>query len=90
LTQAFVTMLRQRSGQNFETWIEAVEASQIPQMRRFARGLLRDRVAVVAALTQSYSNGQTEAQVNKLKLVKRQMFGRAKLPMLRQRLLHAV
>ena len=90
LTQAFVTMARQRTGQDFQAWIEAVEASQIPQLRRFARGLLRDRAAVVAALTLSHSNGQTEAQVNKLKLVKRQMYGRAKLPLLRQRLLHAV
>lgn len=90
LTQAFVTMLRRRQGQDFQTWVEAVEASPIPELRRFARGLLRDKAAVVAALTQSYSNGPTEAQVHKLKLVKRQMYGRAKLPLLRQRLLHAV
>jgi hypothetical protein len=52
--------------------------------------LLRDKEAVVAGLTLSYSNGPVEAQVQKLKLVKRSMFGRAKLPLLRQRLLHAV
>jgi transposase len=51
--------------------------------------LLKDKDAVVAGLTLSYSNGQTEAQVHKLKLVKRSMFGRAKLPLLRQRLLYA-
>ena len=90
LTQAFVTMLRRRQGQNLQAWVEAVEASPIPELRRFARGLLRDKAAVVAALTQNYSNGPTEAQVHKLKLVKRQMYGRAKLPLLRQRLLHAV
>lgn len=89
LTQAFVTMTREHTGQDFQDWMEAVEVSQVPQLRRFARGLLRDR-AVVAALTLSLSNGQTEAQVNKLKLVKRQMYERAKLPLLRQRLLHAV
>lgn len=49
-----------------------------------------DRLTLQVALTLSHSNGQTEAQVNKLKLVKRQMYGRAKLPLLRQRLLHAV
>jgi hypothetical protein len=85
-----VTMLRRRQGQDLQAWVEAVEASAIPELRRFARGLLRDKAAVGAALTQNYSNGPTEAQVHKLKLVKRQMYGRAKLPLLRQRLLHAV
>jgi transposase len=89
LTQQFMSMLRLRRGQEFETWLSAVEASQIPELRRFAQGLLKDKSAVVAGLTLSYSNGPVEAQVQKLKLVKRSMFGRAKLPLLRQRLLHA-
>ena len=89
LTQQFMTMLRRRRGQEFETWLSAVEASHIPQLCRFARSLLKDKDAVVAGLTLSYSNGPVEAQVHKLKLVKRSMFGRAKLPLLRQRLLHA-
>jgi transposase len=89
LTQQFMSMLRLRRGQQFETWLAAVEASQIPELRRFAQGLLKDKSAVVAGLTLSYSNGPVEAQVHKLKLVKRSMFGRAKLPLLRQRLLHA-
>jgi transposase len=88
LTQQFMRMLRLRRGQEFERWLSAVEASQIPELRRFAKGLLRDKSAVVAGLTLSYSNGPVEAQVQKLKLVKRSMFGRAKLPLLRQRLLH--
>ena len=89
LTQQFMSMLRLRRGQDFETWLSAVEASSIPELRRFAQGLLKDKDAVVAGLTLSYSNGPVEAQVHKLKLVKRSMFGRAKLPLLRQRLLHA-
>jgi len=89
LTQQFMSMLRLRRGQQLETWLAAVEASQIPELRRFAQGLLKDKSAVVAGLTLSYSNGPVEAQVHKLKLVKRSMFGRAKLPLLRQRLLHA-
>src|SRR6266481_4585402 len=89
LTQQFMSMLRLRRGQEFEMWLSAVEASQIPELRRFAQGLLKDKSAVVAGLTLSYSNGPVEAQVQKLKLVKRSMFGRAKLPLLRQRLLHA-
>src|SRR6266700_5558567 len=89
LTQQFMSMLRLRRGQEFERWLSAVEASQIPELRRFAQGLFKDKSAVVAGLTLSYSNGPVEAQVQKLKLVKRSMFGRAKLPLLRQRLLHA-
>jgi transposase len=89
LTQHFMNMLRQRRGQEFESWVSAVEASHLPELRRFAHSLLRDKEAVVAGLTLSYSNGPVEAQVQKLKLVKRSMFGRAKLPLLRHRLLHA-
>ena len=84
-----MTILRQRRGQEFEAWLSAVEASHIAELRRFAHGLCKDKDAVVAGLTLSYSNGPVEAQVQKLKLVKRSMFGRAKLPLLRQRLLHA-
>ena len=89
LTQQFMTMLRLRRGQEFETWLEAVEASQIAELCRFAHSLCKDKDAVIAGLTLSYSNGPVEAQVQKLKLVKRSMYGRAKLPLLRQRLLHA-
>ena len=46
-------------------WLSAVEASQIPELRRFAKGLLKDKSAVVAGLTLSYSNGPVEAQVQK-------------------------
>jgi transposase len=89
LTQQFMTMLRLRRGQEFETWLEAVEASHIVELCRFAHSLCQDKEAVVAGLTTSVSNGPVEAQVQKLKLVKRSMYGRAKLPLLRQRLLHA-
>lgn len=58
-------------------------------MASFARGLRDDRPAVTAALSLPWSNGQTEGQITKLKLVKRQMYGRAKLDLLRARLLGA-
>jgi transposase len=87
--QQFMTMLRRRRGQELEAWLSAVEASELAELRRFAQGLLKDKSAVIAGLTLSYSNGPVEAQVHKLKLVKRSMFGRAKHPLLRQRLLHA-
>jgi transposase len=89
LTQHFLTMLRKRRGHEFGTWLEAVEASQIAELRRFAHSLCQDKEAVIAGLTLSVSNGPVEAQVQNLKLVKRSMYGRAKLPLLRQRLLHA-
>jgi transposase len=89
LTQQFMTMLRLRRGREFESWLSAVEASHIAELCRFAHSLCKDKDAVIAGLTLSYSNGPVEAQVQKLKLVKRSMYGRAKLPLLRQRLLHA-
>jgi hypothetical protein len=70
--------------------LEAVHARHLVELQRFARGILKDYDAVVAGLTQIYSNGPVKAQVHKLKLVKRAMFGRAKLPLLRQRLLQVV
>jgi transposase len=88
LVQAFLTMVRKLQGERLDTWIEAVQASQIPEFSRFVNGILQDKDAVVAGLTEVYSNGQTEGQVHKLKLVKRSMYGRAKLPLLRQRLLN--
>jgi transposase len=89
LTQQFMNMVRLRQGQDFEIWLKAVEASHIPELCHFAQGLLKDKDAVLAGLSLSWSNGPVEAQVHKLKLVKRSMYGRAKLPLLRQRLLHA-
>ena len=65
LTQQFMSMVRLRRGQDFEIWLSAVEASHIPELRRFAQSLLKDKDAVVAGLTLSYSNGPVEAQVHK-------------------------
>ena len=90
LVQDFLTMIRKRQGERLDTWLQAVQNSQIPELQRFAQGLVKDKEAVVAGLTEIYSNGPVEAQVHKLKLVKRQAFGRAKLPLLRQRLLHTL
>jgi transposase len=89
LVQDFLTMVRKRQGERLESWIEAVQQSAISELQSFVLGILKDKDAVLAGLTLDYSNGPVEAQVHKLKLVKRSMFGRAKLPLLRQRLLHA-
>lgn len=90
LIQDFLAMVRRREGTRLDEWLEAAQASQIPELQRLALGILRDKEAVLGGLTEELSNGPVEAQVHKLKLVKRSMFGRAKLPLLKQRLLHAV
>ena len=70
-------------------WLERADASSVPEVRSFAAGLRRDRAAVHAALSSPWSNGQTEGQINRLKCLKRQMYGRAKLDLLEKRFLYA-
>jgi Transposase len=69
-------------------WLQEAQASGIAELRSFAAGIYRDYDAVRAALWTEYSNGQTEGQVNRLKLLKRQAYGRAQFDLLRLRLLH--
>ena len=59
----------------------------MPEISRFCDGLLRDAAAVAAAVILPWSNGQVEGQIHRLKLVKRQMYGRAKFELLRCRVL---
>jgi transposase len=89
LAQEFVDMARKRTGQRFDAWLTRATASGITELDRFARGLTDDRAAVEAGLSLEWSNGQTEGQVNKLKLLKRSMYGRANFDLLRLRLLNA-
>lgn len=89
LSQRFAEMLRNRDPQLFEAWLKEALASGVTELRRFANGVRLDQAAVEAALTLPYSNGQVEGQVNRLKLIKRSMYGRAKLDLLRARVLHA-
>ncbi len=87
LSQDFAALLREREGGRLDSWIAAACASEVAELRRFAQGLLLDEAAVRAGLTLEWSNGQTEGQVNRLKTLKRQMYGRAGFDLLRQRLL---
>jgi transposase len=89
LAQKFADMARKRMGQGFDAWLTRASTSGIPELERFARGLTDDRAAVEAGLSLEWSNGQTEGQVNKLKLLKRSMYGRANFDLLRLRLLYA-
>jgi transposase len=89
LTQDFIQMVRERRGAALDTWLEAASASGLPALQRFVQGIRQDEAAVRAGLTLPWSSGQVEGQVTRLKLLKRQMYGRAKLDLLRQRVLLA-
>jgi transposase len=88
LAQRFVNMCRDSDEPALDAWLADAIASPVPELQRFASSLRRDYDAVSAALRFKWSNGQTEGQVNRLKFLKRQMFGRAKLDLLRARVLH--
>jgi transposase len=87
LAQAFLRIVRERLPEALEPWLKMVLENRIPELSGFARSLNRDIEAVVAALSLPWSNGQVEGQVNRLKLIKRQMYGRAKFDLLRLRVL---
>ena len=70
-------------------WLTAAETSGIPQLQSFAAGIRHDHAAVTAGLTLPYSSGKVEGTVNKIKMLKRQTYGRAGFPLLRQRVLLA-
>jgi transposase len=88
LVQDFLRMIRGQKSEAFPPWLEAVATSDLADLQTFAAGLERDRSAVLAALSVPWSNGMVEGQVNRLKLIKRQMFGRGKVDLLRQRVLY--
>jgi len=87
LAQAFGQLVREREYQEFDHWVEAAKGTGIRELKSFTAGLLRDKAAVMAALSLPWSNDQVEGQVNRLKLIKRQMYGRANFDLLRQRVL---
>ena len=89
LAVEFGRVLRTHDMPALEPWLVRAETSDLTEFRDFAAGLRRDGAAIRAAIEHARSNGQTEGQVNKLKMLKRQMYGRASVPLLRQRLLHA-
>ena len=79
LVADFGTLVRTRDAPGLIAWLARADASGLPEVRSFAAGIRRDRAAVDAALSSPWSNGQTEGQINRLKVLKRQMHGRAKL-----------
>ena len=90
LAQQFMSLLQRRDLSAFHRWLSDVAKHGSGPMKRFASGLRSDYAEVAAALTYEWSNGPTEGHINKLKLIKRQMFGRAKLDLLRKRIMHRI
>jgi transposase len=89
LAREFRRLVRTRDAPSLAPWLDSAQKGNLPEFREFAAGLRRDGAAVAAALTMAWSNGQAEGQITKLKMLKRQMFGRANLDLLRQRVLLA-
>jgi transposase len=85
--RAFATMLTHLTGHDLPQWIDEVHAAQLPGLSSFAHGLRNDLDAVIQGLTSPYNSGPVEGRVNHIKMIKRQMFGRAGLPLLRKRVL---
>lgn len=87
--RSFATMLTERKGERLPDWIDAVRQDDLPSLHTLAAGLERDRDAVIAGLTMSWNSGVVEGHVNRIKMLKRQMFGRAGFSLLRKRVLLA-
>ena len=81
-------MMAQRTGkEQLPAWLDAVAADDLPALHALVAGLRRDLDAVTNGLSLDYNSGQVEGTVNRIKMIKRQMFGRAKFDLLRKRVL---
>lgn len=89
LTSGFHRLVKEKQVEELSSWLAKAESGS-KEWQNFALGIKRELEAVKAALMSEWSNGQTEGQVNRLKFVKRQMYGRGKLDLLRARVLHQV
>jgi transposase len=85
---AFAEMMANLTGgTSLDTWLAAVEADDQPELRSFATGIRNDKAAVINGLTLPYNSGRVEGTVNKIKMIKRQMYGRAGFALLRKRVI---
>jgi transposase len=88
LSQGFMRLLRERRGAELDEWIAEVRHGEVTEVQAFADGLGEDKAAVEAGLTLPWSTGPVKGNITKLKLLKRQAYGRAGTAFLRQRMLH--
>src|SRR5262249_17305114 len=89
LAQEFATLVRQRQPECLDPWLQHATTSALEALQRFANGLHEDYAAVKAGVTLPWSTSPVEGHINRLKMVKRQMFGRARLDLLSRRFLRA-
>ena len=82
-------MVRERKRDQLDAWLQEASASPLQELHRFALGLRKAYGAMRAALCEPWSTGQVEGQITRLKYLKRQMYGRAHIDLLRLRVLHA-
>lgn len=85
-----MALLKERQAHILHEWLRCAKATRVAELARFANGMSRDSAAVSAACSRPERNGVTEGHVNRLKLLKRHMFGRAHLDFLRVKVRHAV
>ncbi|HET8911592.1 MAG TPA: transposase [Ktedonobacteraceae bacterium] len=88
LFQQFAQMLRDRRGEELDQWLHAAFHAGIPELRAFVKKLRQDQQAVQAGSVLKWNNGMVEGHVNRLKFLKRSMYGRANFDLLRLRVLH--
>ncbi len=88
LSRELVEIIKQKDEDGLTVWLDRARSSQVKEMRGFAFGIIKDEAAVRQAVTSQWSNGQTEGQVNRLKTIKRQMYGRANFDLLKARVIH--
>lgn len=87
LVRDFITLFREKCSENLNAWFVRARNCDVPEIQLFSKGLAREQPAVEAAICLPWSNGPVEGIINKIKLIKRQMYGRASLPTLRARVL---
>src|SRR6266496_3510076 len=85
----FAKILTGLHGDRLDSWIAAVEADDQPDLHSFTTGLKQDHIAVLNGLTLPHSSGAVEGNVNRIKMIKRQMYGRASFDLLRKRVILA-
>jgi transposase len=88
IVERFLIMLRTLQGEQLEGWMQAAQQSNIRELQNFVENLRKDQQAVQAGLTLTWNNGVVEGHVNRLKCLKRMMYGRAHFDLLRQRVLY--
>lgn len=89
LLQGFVSMIKSRAPEQLDTWLDTADTCGVPDVTSFAEGLRRDHAALRAALTLPWSTSPVEGQITRLKLIKRQGYGRSSLGTLKRRFIHA-